>query len=146
MEKFDFILKTLNFVSNLTCKYFTSSFFRSRGREEDNDDVVSIIHAETPLLKEFYGEFYVSEMVRNPDGCRKLIISEEDDRATGVMFINKNIDVDTLIDNFQLVPYNGLRKPHKKDLLPEEYMRPDSETFFSFFKKKSWDIESEGFG
>lgn len=84
-------------------------------------------------------------MIRNPDGCRKLIISEEDDKATGVMFINKNIDVDTLIDNFQLVPYNGLKKPHKKDLLPEEYMRPDSETFFSFFKKKSWDIESEGF-
>ncbi|XP_012344888.2 cilia- and flagella-associated protein 61-like [Apis florea] len=110
--------------------------------EEDNDDVVSIIDAETPLLKEFYGEFYVSEMVRNPDNCRKLIISEEDDTATGVMFINKNIDVETLIDNFQLVPYNGLKKPHKKDVLPEEYTRPDSETFFSFFTKKL-DIDSE---
>lgn len=106
--------------------------------------MVSIIDAETPLLKEFYGEFYVSEMVRNPDNCRKLIISEEDDTATGVMFINKNIDVETLIDNFQLVPYNGLKKPHKKDVIPDEYMKPDSETFFSFFTKKL-DIDSERF-
>ncbi|XP_026674181.1 cilia- and flagella-associated protein 61-like [Ceratina calcarata] len=105
--------------------------------EEDNDDVVPIIDDESILVKEFYGEFYVSEMVRYPDDCRRVIVSEDEDGlATGVMFLNSNIDVNALNENFELVLYNGLRKPHEKDYFPPGYMIPASETYFSFFSRK----------
>ncbi|CAL7938183.1 unnamed protein product [Xylocopa violacea] len=108
-----------------------------RAVEEDNDDVIPIIDAESALLKEYYGEFYVSEMIRHPDDCRQLIVSEDDDGvATGVMFLNSTIDVETLNENFELGPYNGLRKPHKDDRFPSESMMSDSEIFFEFFSRK----------
>ena len=107
-----------------------------RDREEDNDDVVTIIDAKTSIVKEFYGEFYVSEMVRHPDNCRRLIVSEDDEGlATGVMFLNSNIDLDALNENFELIPYNGLRKPHEMDKYPKEIIRPASEIFFSIFSR-----------
>ena len=87
-------------------------------------------------MKEFYGEFYVSEMVRHPDNCRQLIVSEDDEGlATGVMFLNSNIDVDTLNENFELIPYNGLRKPHETDKFPREITQPTSEIFSSIFSR-----------
>ncbi|XP_043526432.1 cilia- and flagella-associated protein 61-like [Frieseomelitta varia] len=114
--------------------------------EEDNDDVVTIIDAETSLVKEFYGEFYVSEIVRHPDNCRRLIVSEDDEGlATGVMFLNSNIDLDTLNENFELIPYNGLRKPHEMDKYPPEIMQPASEIFFSIFSRTPRDEPTKEF-
>lgn len=115
-----------------------------RAVEEDNDDIVAIIDAESSLVKEFYGEFYVSEMIRNPDNCRRLIVSEDDDGfATGVMFLNSNVDVDTLNQNFELRPYNGLRKIHENDKFLRQSMQPASKTFFSIFWRKSLEKSTE---
>lgn len=99
--------------------------------------MIPIVHGKSTLVKELYGEFYVSEMVRNPDNCRRLIVSEDDEGlATGVMFLNSNVDVNTLNDNFELLPYNGLRKSRENDRFPEETMKPASETFFAIFSRK----------
>ncbi|KAK1125027.1 hypothetical protein K0M31_006364 [Melipona bicolor] len=114
--------------------------------EEDNDDVVTIIDAKTSIVKEFYGEFYVSEIVRHPDNRRRLIVSEDDEGlATGVMFLNGNIDVDTLNENFELIPYNGLRKPHEMDKFPQEITQPASEIFFSIFSRTPRDEPTKEF-
>ncbi|XP_076235027.1 cilia- and flagella-associated protein 61 [Calliopsis andreniformis] len=111
--------------------------FVSYDREEDNDDAIPIIDAESTLVKEFYGEYYVSEMVRYPSDYRQLIVSEDEEGlATGTMFLNSAIDVDTLNENFELVLYNGLRKPHEDDKIPPECFKPASETFFSIFSRK----------
>ncbi|KOC59239.1 Uncharacterized protein C20orf26 [Habropoda laboriosa] len=113
--------------------------------EEDNDDVIPIIHAETALVKQYYGEFYASEMVRYPDEQRRLIVSEDDEGlATGVMFLNSRVDVDKLSENFELGPYNSLRKPHKNDRFFSESMEPASETFFSIFSRKPHEKMPEG--
>ncbi|XP_043265617.1 cilia- and flagella-associated protein 61-like [Colletes gigas] len=108
-----------------------------RDREEDNDLVIPIIGAESRLVEEFYGEYYVSEMVRYPNDYRQLIVSEDHDGlATGVMFLNRRVDVDALNENFELGPYNGLRKPSEDDVFPPGSMEPASETFFSIFSGK----------
>ncbi|KZC15008.1 Uncharacterized protein C20orf26 like protein, partial [Dufourea novaeangliae] len=105
--------------------------------EEDNDIVVPLIDAESSLLKEYYGEYYVSEIVRYPNDYRQLIVSEDaEGLPSGVMFLNRRIDVDVLNENFELGPYNGLRKPHENDLFPPESMEPPSETFFASFSGK----------
>nr|XP_031847355.1 cilia- and flagella-associated protein 61 [Nomia melanderi] len=122
-----------NHRSNRDLFQRTSSF--THHREEDNDIVIPLIDAESSALKEHYGEYYVSEMVRYPSECRQLIVSEDQEGlATGVMFLNRNIDVDLLNENFHLDLYNGLRKPHKDDELPATSM--ESETFFSIFSDK----------
>nr|XP_033324719.1 cilia- and flagella-associated protein 61-like isoform X3 [Megalopta genalis] len=105
--------------------------------EEDNDLVVPLIDGESSLLKERYGEYYVSEMVRYPNDFRQLIVSEDvDGLANGVMFLNRQVDVDMLDDNFELGVYNGLRKPRRDDVIPAGSLEPASETFFSIFNEK----------
>lgn len=80
--------------------------------EEDNDDAIPIVDLETTRPRELYGDYYISEMIRHPDGCRQLIIGEDaDGAAAGVMFLSSAIDVDLLNENFELAPYRGLRKP-----------------------------------
>ncbi|XP_053977113.1 cilia- and flagella-associated protein 61-like [Hylaeus volcanicus] len=125
----------------VTVRHLKNSRLRMRrvvcDREEDNDLVIPIIDAESKLVKEFYGEYYVSEMVRYPNDYRQLIVSEDKEGlATGVMFLSSRIDVDTLNENFELGPYNGLRKPSENDVIPPESMEPASETFFSIFSRK----------
>lgn len=99
--------------------------------------MIPLIDAESSSLKEHYGEYYVSEMVRHPSECCQLIVSEDKEGlATGVMFLNRNIDVDLLNENFELGPYNGLRKAHEDDEMPANSMESASETFFSIFSGK----------
>ncbi|XP_034179175.2 cilia- and flagella-associated protein 61 isoform X2 [Osmia lignaria lignaria] len=106
--------------------------------EEDNDEVIPIIDADSKLLKECYGEYYVSEMVRHPNNRRRLIVSENHEGlATGVMFLNSTINVDLLDDHFELNPYNGLRKFHEDDLILAGNVEPASEIFSSLFSRKA---------
>lgn len=78
--------------------------------------MIEIIGDEKAQSKELYGDYYVSEMIRYPDGRRQLIVGEDvDGTAQGVAFLTSEIDVDTLNENFELTPYNGLRRPHKSD-------------------------------
>ncbi|XP_047351705.1 cilia- and flagella-associated protein 61-like isoform X3 [Vespa velutina] len=87
-----------------------------RAVEEDNDDIIPIIDADSSYVKELYGEYYISEMTRYPDGHRHLIVSEDDNGlATGVICVNSTIDVDLLNENFELNIYGGLRKTHETD-------------------------------
>ncbi|XP_043268614.1 cilia- and flagella-associated protein 61 [Venturia canescens] len=82
-----------------------------RAVEEDNDDLIPIIDAESKVLREIYGDYYISEMMRYSDeGNRQMIVAESEGHATGVMCLNRVFDVDVLVENFELVPYNDLRK------------------------------------
>ncbi|XP_029157071.1 LOW QUALITY PROTEIN: cilia- and flagella-associated protein 61-like [Nylanderia fulva] len=95
--------------------------------EEDNDDIRMIIDNENTRLRELYGEYYVSEMIRNPNSCRQLIIGEDiDGSVAGVMCLNCTINVDLLNENFELTPYNGLRKSHENDKTPTDVEATDS--------------------
>lgn len=82
--------------------------------------MIPIIDEETTRLREHYGEYFISEMVRYPDGRRQLIIGEDVDGMTmGVMCLNSTIDIDLLNENFELTPYNDLKKPPCEDVVEE---------------------------
>ncbi|KAG5345016.1 CFA61 protein, partial [Acromyrmex heyeri] len=84
--------------------------------EEDNDDVIEIIGDEGARLKKLYGEHYISKMIHHPSSCRQLIIGEDTNGSTvGVMYLNATINIDLLNKNFELMPYNGLKKSRKND-------------------------------
>ncbi|XP_018339954.1 PREDICTED: cilia- and flagella-associated protein 61-like isoform X2 [Trachymyrmex septentrionalis] len=84
--------------------------------EEDHDDVIAIMDdKEHAHLKELYGEYWISEIVRHPSS-RQLIIGENTNgSALGVMCLNTTIDIDLLNENFELMPYNGLKKSREND-------------------------------
>lgn len=66
-------------------------------------------------------------MIRHPDSCRRLIIGEDTDgSAVGVMCLNSTIDVDLLNENFELIPYNGLKKLLENDDIAEATGSPSN--------------------
>lgn len=79
--------------------------------------MIAIVDGEGTHLKELYGEYYISEMIRHPSSCHQLIIGENTNgSAVGVMCLNAMIDIDLLNENFELTPYNGLKKSRENDL------------------------------
>ncbi|XP_072759857.1 cilia- and flagella-associated protein 61 [Anoplolepis gracilipes] len=106
--------------------------------EEDNDDIITIIDGEDTRLKELYGEYYISEMIRYADSHQLIIGEDADGLVAGVMCLNSTIDVDLLSENFELTPYNGLRKSHKNhETLTDVAGATDPSEFFrtSIFSK-----------
>ncbi|XP_014600081.1 PREDICTED: cilia- and flagella-associated protein 61-like [Polistes canadensis] len=115
-----------------------------RAVEEDNDDIIPIIDADSSYVKELYGEYYISEMIRYPDGHRQLIVSEDDNGlTTGVICLNSNIDVDILNENFELNVYRGLRKPHETDDGIEIFQKSTSEILSKNFSGNMQDLLSD---
>lgn len=95
-----------------------------------------IIDDENTRLRELYGEYYISEMIRNPDSSRQLIIGEDaDGSVAGVMCLNSTIDVDLLNENFELTPYNGLRKSHENDKTSASNESLQSSTFSQEYQR-----------
>ncbi|KAJ9598965.1 hypothetical protein L9F63_010559, partial [Diploptera punctata] len=83
--------------------------------EEDNDDIIPILESQNEDLRKMYGDFYIAEMIANPDKNREMVIAEHGERAIGFMSMNTNIDFQTLNEHFEMAPFYGLRKPHKND-------------------------------
>ncbi|XP_024941680.1 cilia- and flagella-associated protein 61 isoform X3 [Cephus cinctus] len=110
--------------------------------EEDNDDIVPILDRDSHRIKDIYGEYYISEMMRYPDGMRQLIVAEVDGLATGVLCLNRIVDIDVLNEYFELGPYRGLRKPHESDVI----VMPDKVKTVSeiLFHKESQELPDAG--
>ncbi|XP_045773730.1 cilia- and flagella-associated protein 61-like [Maniola jurtina] len=81
-----------------------------RAVEEDNDDIIPIIERHSKLLRELYGDFYVSELIsRHPESERVLLVCEHRELAVGVMILNTQINYEALEESFELSPFAGLR-------------------------------------
>lgn len=113
-------------------------------REEDNDDLIPIIDAESKILREVYGDYYISEMMRHADdGNRQMIVAEHEGRATGVMCLNRIFDIDILIDNFELAPYNDLRKSAPESPISKSSSSSSSSLSSEFTKTASAMMDPE---
>lgn len=45
--------------------------------EEDNDDIIPIIERHSIMLRQLYGEFYISELIsRHPESERMILVCE----------------------------------------------------------------------
>ncbi|KAF5281306.1 hypothetical protein FQR65_LT14767 [Abscondita terminalis] len=106
----------------LVRQHFVTNYKIRRAVEEDNDDLVPLVYEHSHRLTETYGEFYVAEIImRHPDSGRQLIVAEYDDMAVSVLFLNSSVNNSLLNDEFELVPFHGLRKPHPNDEVHDFY-------------------------
>lgn len=97
---------------------YVSKYKVRRAVEEDNDDLVELINTHSSLLQEFYGDFYIAELLTIFSECgRQIIVAEHKEEAVAVMCLNEAINYDLLNQNFELRPFYGLKKTHDDDEL-----------------------------
>lgn len=46
---------------------------------------------------------------------RKIIIAEHKDKIVGVLCLNDDVNYQLLLSEFEIGPYNGLKKAHERD-------------------------------
>lgn len=99
--------------------------YKVRGAvEEDNDYIVPLIEKYSKRLTEIYGKFYVAELLNQfQDNKRKIIVAEYKSTVVGVLFLNDYVNYQLLLTEFEIDPYNGLKKPSVDDL--ENFMIDD---------------------
>lgn len=99
-------------------QHFVPKYTIRKAVEEDNDDLVPLIHSHSERLKEVYGEYYISEILtRHQESGRQIIVAEHANTVVAVLCLNSTVDFDTLNEQFELVPYYGLKKPHDADCI-----------------------------
>ena len=71
-----------------------------------------LLDADAPQLRELYGDFYVSEMLRakQMDEGRRIVVGEREGEIVAVLGLNRNFDRDLLEDTFDLAAFGDLGK------------------------------------
>ena len=85
-------------------------------RVEDHDDLVPVFNAQSEVLTERYGEFFIAELIEAQDEANRALVAEVDGHAVGLMSTSSDIDVGILRDCFDLEPYDGLMKQDQEAL------------------------------
>ena len=82
---------------------------------EDSDDLMPIFNAQSEVLSERYGEFFLAGLIENQTEHHKTLVGEVgeglDSTAVGLMSITDVVAVDALQQCFELEPYDYLVKP-----------------------------------
>ncbi|XP_037914170.1 cilia- and flagella-associated protein 61-like [Hermetia illucens] len=106
-----------------------------RALPEDNDDLVEILDATAPKLRNYYGDFYIAEIVTKHEPNRSIIVAEINNQTVGMMCLNTNVDLEKLNQNFQLIPFHALRKYRFNMAFDEmevrEIVARESQVFFA---------------
>lgn len=90
---------------------FITQYKIRRAVEEDNDDLVPLIHQFSPRFVELYGEYYVAEIIsRHHEGHRSIIVAEHEGEAVSVLCLNSTVNYDQLNECFDLHVFTGLYK------------------------------------
>ncbi|XP_076254261.1 LOW QUALITY PROTEIN: cilia- and flagella-associated protein 61-like [Rhynchophorus ferrugineus] len=105
----------------ITRESFMLNYKVRRAVEEDNDDLVPLIELYTPRLTELYGKYYIAEILtRHKDSGRHIIVAEYEGCAVAVMILNETVNYDILNEEFELTPFNGLKKRSEDDFVDLE--------------------------
>ncbi|KAK9704483.1 Cilia- and flagella-associated protein 61, N-terminal domain [Popillia japonica] len=116
---------------------FTIYYKVRRAVVQDNDDVVQLINNHSKSLRKIYGDFYIAELILEPNHAnRQVIVAEYDGIAVAVMILNGIVNYDMINNAFKLETFYGLRKPHPDDMtkVPEaEQPTADGETLSMVF-------------
>lgn len=100
-------------ASVLTCrrsKVITPLRIRM-ARVEDHDNLAAVFDAQSEVVTEIYGEYFIAELIEAQNDENKALVAEVDGRAVGLMCLTSDVDTNVLSQCFQLDPYDNLLKP-----------------------------------
>ena len=73
-------------------------------RVEDHDDLVPVFNAQSEVLTERYGEFFIAELIGAQDERNRALVAEVDGHAVGLMATSSDIEVRLLPLTLTLYP------------------------------------------
>ncbi|XP_012942608.1 cilia- and flagella-associated protein 61 [Aplysia californica] len=83
---------------------------------EDHDDLTPIFNRQSDMLHNTYGDYFLAELIEAQDADMHCLVAEVEKTSYGFMSISTDVNLDVLNQCFELVPFNGLRKPHPDDI------------------------------
>eukprot|EP00929_Paragymnodinium_shiwhaense_P013279 TRINITY_DN121142_c0_g1_i1.p1 TRINITY_DN121142_c0_g1~~TRINITY_DN121142_c0_g1_i1.p1 ORF type:complete len:1535 (-),score=494.46 TRINITY_DN121142_c0_g1_i1:571-5175(-) len=81
-------------------------------RVEDHDNLVKVFDAQSEVITDVYGDYFIAELIEAQNEENKALVAEVDGRAVGLMCLTSDVDINVLAQCFQLDPYDNLMKPH----------------------------------
>ncbi|XP_065369067.1 cilia- and flagella-associated protein 61-like [Calliphora vicina] len=88
---------------------------------EDNDDIVDVIDHDRPDLKEQLGEYYIAEELLS-DAKSLLIVTEINNITAGFIWLNDNIRLLPLLENYNLQAFGNLLKFNTQERFKEKLL------------------------
>ena len=79
-------------------------------RVEDHDDLVPVFNAQSEILTERYGEFFIADLIDQQDERNTALVAEVDGHAIGLLALSADIDIALLQKTFDLAPYDNLQR------------------------------------
>lgn len=75
---------------------FVPVLYAREGNYQDNDDVMNVYADESDQLREYYGDFFFTELVEASDNRNKVLVADVNDTAVGCLAVTADIAFDTL--------------------------------------------------
>jgi hypothetical protein len=76
--------------------------------EQDHDDLVDVCNKQSELNTNYYGEFFIAELIANQTSQKKAIVAQVGKKAIGLMSLTSDIDYNILAKNFELETFDNL--------------------------------------
>ncbi|KAF4670670.1 hypothetical protein FOZ61_009513 [Perkinsus olseni] len=97
---------------------------------EDHDDLVEVFDAQSDVVTDTYGEFFLAELIAAQDESHKSLVAQPRDssgKAVGLMCVTTEVDVNVLVKCFHLEDYDFLLKPKFADIARASLSGPCNE-------------------
>uniref|UniRef100_A0AAR2J4M6 Cilia- and flagella-associated protein 61 N-terminal domain-containing protein n=1 Tax=Pygocentrus nattereri TaxID=42514 RepID=A0AAR2J4M6_PYGNA len=86
-----------------------------RARVEDHDDLTVLLPEQTKALAGSYGPYFLAELIEAQDEMNHVAVCENEGTAVGFMSVSGDVNLELLIQCFELGPFNGLLKENPVD-------------------------------
>lgn len=75
-------------------------------RVEDHDALVKVFDAQSEVVSEVYGDYFLAELIEAQDADNKAIVGEDaNGAAAGLVCLTADVDANVLAQCFELVSY-----------------------------------------
>ena len=75
---------------------------------EDNDDIEAVYETESNQLKQYYGQFFFSELVEASNEKNKVLVADRYGRGVGCLAVTSDIGFDRLRSTHHIGHFTGL--------------------------------------
>jgi hypothetical protein len=113
---FEYLPEIPNHTNELSCyinireKVFPLIEIRI-GTQEDHDDLENIFKDQTaPNIVNCYEDYFIAKMIADQDDDNKVLVGQVNDKAVGMLAISTDINVNLLVNSFNLEKYDNLLK------------------------------------
>ena len=82
-------------------------------RVEDFDDLVPIFNRQSNVLKQYFGEFFLNDIIEAQNATNKALVFDVGGKARGFMSISCDVDSTVLNECFDLTLFDNLKSTRK---------------------------------